>query len=63
MKLERSAGNLTAIKLGIFHCCSHAPSVTWGKPFQFCVFRVVMHLGGQVGESRTTVHLVKLSGP
>lgn len=47
MKLKRSTDTLTGINLGILNCCHQAPSVTLGKPFQFCVFRLTMHLGGQ----------------
>lgn len=47
MKSERSTDTLTGINLGIFYCCCPAPSVTLGKAFQFWVFRLTVHLGGQ----------------
>lgn len=47
MKLESSTDTLTGIKLGIFYSCCPAPSVTLGRPFQFWVFRLTVHLGGQ----------------
>lgn len=42
-------------KSGIFYCRFPAPSVSLGKLFQFCIFRLIVPLGGQVGESRIIV--------